>query len=71
MMVQETGMTREEAWERVDDSSSDDERREIADEVVVNDGDNEYLRAQVQRIWDEYVVPAVPEIVGEKDAARE
>ncbi|MFC3479286.1 dephospho-CoA kinase [Kocuria carniphila] len=70
-MVQETGMTREEAWERVDDSSSDDERREIADEVVVNDGDNEYLRAQVQRIWDEYVVPAVPEIVGEKDAARE
>ncbi|WP_223286412.1 dephospho-CoA kinase [Kocuria atrinae] len=70
-MVREAGITREEAWDRVDDSTSDDERREIADVVVDNDGDNEYLRSQVRQIWDEYVVPAVPEIADRKDAVRD
>lgn len=45
------GMPADDARARMANQASDDERRAVADEVVVNDGDRATLAAQVDRLW--------------------
>ena len=40
--------------------ASDAERRAVADVVLSNDGDLDALRAAVDRVWAEHVVPRRP-----------
>lgn len=52
------GLTPEEAWDRIDALSNEDERRGLADYVIDNDGDLAQLRASVEEFWDEQVAEA-------------
>ena len=45
------GMRPDDARARMANQAGDDERRAVADEVVVNDGDRAELAAQVDRLW--------------------
>jgi dephospho-CoA kinase len=47
------GLARDDAERRMTAQASDDERREYATHVVVNDGDMESLGRQVDAIWDD------------------
>ena len=60
-LVSERGMSRKQAWERVDAQATDAERREIADEVIVNDSGREALAQAVRRFWSERVQPLLDE----------
>ena len=51
------GMTAEEARARMAAQAGDEQRRAVADVVLVNDGDLDTLRAEVDRVWRELVVP--------------
>lgn len=63
-LVNVRGMTREEAWERMDAQPSDAEHREIADAVIVNDAGREALTKAVRKFWDERVQPVLDEHAG-------
>ncbi|AOH37287.1 dephospho-CoA kinase [Luteimonas sp. JM171] len=63
-LVNVRGMTREEAWERIDAQPSDAEYREIADAVIVNDAGREALTKAVRKFWDERVQPVLDEHAG-------
>ncbi len=63
-LVNVRGMTREEAWERMDAQPSDAEYREIADAVIVNDAGREALTKAVRKFWDERVQPVLDEHAG-------
>ena len=60
-LVSERGMSRQQAWERVDTQATDAERREIADEVIVNDSGPEALADAVRKFWSERVQPVLDE----------
>ena len=45
------GLPREQALERIAVQATDEQRRSIADVVLVNDGDIDHLRAQVRAAW--------------------
>jgi dephospho-CoA kinase len=45
------GMTEQDARERMAKQASDEQRRAVADEVVVNDGDLAQLRRHVAEVW--------------------
>jgi dephospho-CoA kinase len=47
------GMTAEAARSRIAAQASREQRLEIADHVIVNDGDLEALEAQVRELWDD------------------
>ncbi len=47
----ERGMDEDDARRRVERQASEDERRAVADRVIVNDGDETALRAQVAECW--------------------
>lgn len=64
-LMAEQGLDREAAWALIDTTATDEERREVADEVIVNDASVEDLTAQVQRIWSERIVPEVEEATGD------
>jgi dephospho-CoA kinase len=49
------GIARDDAVRRMGAQASDDERREYASHVVVNDGDMDSLGRQVDAIWDDLV----------------
>jgi dephospho-CoA kinase len=51
------GLTEEDARARIAVQATDDQRRAVADAVVVNDGTPEDLAGQVDRFWAERVVP--------------
>jgi dephospho-CoA kinase len=51
----ERGMAEHDARERMRAQASDDERRAVADAVIVNDGDLDTLRARVAEVWAELV----------------
>ena len=53
------GMTEEEARARMAAQATDAERRAVADVVLVNDGDLDALRGQVDRLWAERIRPLV------------
>ncbi len=44
-------MSRDDAMARIGSQASDDDRRRAADDVIVNDGDREALRAKVVAWW--------------------
>lgn len=52
------GMTEEEARARIRAQATDEQRRAVADIVLVNDGTLDDLRAQVDAAWHERLVPA-------------
>jgi dephospho-CoA kinase len=52
------GMAPEEARARMAAQASDEQRRAVADVVMVNDGSPDDLRAKVDRLWRERVSPA-------------
>jgi len=56
-LMDEHGMTREQAWAFIDEEASDEERAEVADTVLANDGTVEDLRASVRAYWDAKIQP--------------
>jgi dephospho-CoA kinase len=52
------GLTEEDARARIAVQATDEQRRAVADAVVVNDGTVEDLAGQVDRFWTERVRPA-------------
>ncbi|MFT4245247.1 MAG: dephospho-CoA kinase [Micrococcaceae bacterium] len=46
------GMDEQDAMQRMQMQTNDDQRAEIADVVIVNDGDEEQLEAVVNQLWD-------------------
>lgn len=63
-MIEEFGISREDAWTRVDSLATDEERRQLADVVIVNDAGLDELRSQVVGVWDEHVSPVLREASG-------
>jgi dephospho-CoA kinase len=57
-LARDRGMSADEARSRMAAQATDEQRRAAADVVLVNDGDLDQLRAQVDRLWRERVVPA-------------
>ena len=53
------GLTAEDARARIGVQATDDQRRAVADVVLDNTGTPEQLAEQVDRVWAEYVVPAL------------
>ena len=51
------GMTEEDAHARIRSQATDDERRAVADIVIVNDGSMEDLNARVDAVWAERLMP--------------
>lgn len=54
-LVRDRGMTAEEARSRMAAQATDEQRRAVADVVLVNAGDLDSLRAEVDRVWREHV----------------
>ena len=54
-LVRARGMPAEQARARMAAQATDEQRRAIADVLLVNDGTPEDLRAQVDRCWAEHV----------------
>jgi dephospho-CoA kinase len=54
-LVRDRGMPAEQARARMAAQATDEQRRAIADVLLVNDGTPEDLRAQVDRCWAEHV----------------
>ncbi|GII21668.1 dephospho-CoA kinase [Planosporangium mesophilum] len=52
-LVSDRGMTPEEAHARIRAQASDEQRRAVADVVIVNDGTLDELRDQVDAVWRE------------------
>ncbi len=50
-LAQDRGMPEDQARARMDSQAGDDERRAVADHVLVNDGDLDQLRDSVRRFW--------------------
>jgi len=53
------GLTAEDARARIAVQATDEQRRAVADVVLDNTGTPEQLAEQVDRVWAEYVVPAL------------
>jgi dephospho-CoA kinase len=56
-LVTGRGMTRAEAMARIAAQATDDQRREVADVVIDNDGTLADLRDRVDRVWRDVLVP--------------
>jgi dephospho-CoA kinase len=56
-LARDRGMPAEQARARMAAQASDEQRRAVADVVIVNDGTPERLRADVDRLWAERVRP--------------
>jgi dephospho-CoA kinase len=52
-LVHDRGMTRDEATARIRAQATDEQRRAVADVVIVNDGTIEDLHKKVDEVWDE------------------
>ncbi|WP_055084749.1 dephospho-CoA kinase [Kocuria salsicia] len=53
------GVAADVAWDLVDQATSDGETRDVADRVIVNDGDVERVREQVREIWQDQIQPVL------------
>jgi dephospho-CoA kinase len=58
-LARDRGMSPDEARSRMAAQATDEQRRAAADVVLVNDGDLDELRAEVDRVWRERVAPAL------------
>ena len=52
------GMAEHDARERMASQATDEQRRAVADEVVVNNGDVDELRRRVREVWEKITKPA-------------
>lgn len=57
-LAQTRGMSADEARARIGAQATDDQRRAVADFVLVNDGTVAQLRDAVEALWREHLVPA-------------
>ncbi len=57
-LAESRGMSEDEVRSRMAAQATDDERRAVADVVLVNDGDRDRLAEQVEAFWRERVEPA-------------
>lgn len=53
-LADQRGMVPEDAKARIASQASDEERRAVADDVVVNDGDRDGLRAALEAWWSNH-----------------
>ncbi|MDY6054442.1 dephospho-CoA kinase [Micrococcus sp.] len=56
-MVEDRGMSVEDAQARIAAQASDAERRAAADVLIVNDADLERLRSATRQVWDRFLAP--------------
>lgn len=59
-------MTRERAWAFIDEEAADEERAEIADTVIENDGSLEDLQEAVRAYWEAKIQPQLEAARGER-----
>lgn len=57
-LVRDRGLDAEDARRRIAAQATDEQRRAVADVWLDNDGDREALQRQVDRLWEETLVPA-------------
>jgi dephospho-CoA kinase len=57
-LIRDRGMTPEEAVARIRAQASDEQRRAVADVVIVNDGTIDELRDRVDEVWRERLTSA-------------
>jgi len=57
-LVRDRGMTAEQALARIRAQATDEQRRAVADVVLINEGSLDELRAQVDAAWHERLLPA-------------
>jgi dephospho-CoA kinase len=57
-LMRDRGMSAEQVRDRLAAQASDEERRAVADVVIVNDGDLADLAAKVDALWQDRVVPS-------------
>jgi dephospho-CoA kinase len=57
-LSRDRGMTRDEAVARIRAQATDEQRRAIADVVIVNDGDLAELRHRIDEVWQQHLGPA-------------
>ncbi len=69
-MIKHRAMTGDEARNRMAAQASRPDRLAAADAVLENSGTPEQLRAAVDRLWEERLVPFARNIAGEQIAAR-
>jgi len=56
-LARDRGMPTAEARSRISAQATDEQRRAVADVVIVNDGTTDELRAAVDTAWWEHIVP--------------
>lgn len=54
-MVEDRGMTVEDAQNRIAAQASDEERRKAADVLLVNDADLDALKRAANKVWDRFI----------------
>ncbi len=57
-LARDRGMGADEARSRIAAQATDEQRRAVADVVIVNDGDLEALAARVDEVWRDVIEPA-------------
>ncbi|AWD24101.1 dephospho-CoA kinase [Micrococcus luteus] len=57
-MVEDRGMSRADAEARIAAQATDEQRRAVADVVIVNDADLERLASVANQVWDRFLAPA-------------
>jgi dephospho-CoA kinase len=57
-LARDRGMSRAEAESRIAAQATDEQRREVADVVMDNDGTLDDLRARVDAVWKDVLLPA-------------
>lgn len=68
--LQGRGMSSEDARRRMDSQVSDVRRREACDVVIDNSGERDLVRAQVNRVWTERIIPTAKNLAQGKAAKR-
>lgn len=68
-LVRVRGMSETEARARIAAQADDDQRRAVADVVIDNDGSLAELRAAIDKIWREVLVPRRDAVMGFADPA--
>jgi dephospho-CoA kinase len=56
-LAAERGMSQDEAYARIGAQATDEQRRAVADVVIVNDGSLAELEAQVDKVWTDRIAP--------------
>lgn len=67
-MVRDRGMSREDALARMAAQASDGQRAAAADVLILNDGSPEAAVAQLDRLWQERLLPFAANLTAERSA---